>query len=73
MNNLINNQIINLINNWCDIKQYHVKELKLSMFHLMTSVNCLNVNNNYSDNYSAISKHIHTVYMTYSVTSTLYM
>ena len=64
MKNFINNQ------NWCDIKQYDVKEFKLSMLYLMTCVNCLNFDNNYGDNF--IISHIHTVCMTYSVTYTLY-
>ena len=65
-NNLINNE------NWCDIKQYDVKEFKLSMFYLITCVICLNFNNDYSDNYSIIFSHIQTVYMTHSITYTLY-
>ena len=75
-NKLTNNE------NWCDIKQYDVKDFKLSIFYLMTCVNCLNFYNNYSDNNYIQShthcvhdtfSHIHTVYMTYLGTSTLYM
>ena len=35
------------------------------MFYLMTWVNCLNFDDNYSDNCSIVFSHIHTVYMTY--------
>ena len=45
------------------------------MFDLMTCVSYLNFSNSYSDNYSIIVSHIHTVYiyMTYSGTFTLHM
>ena len=59
--------------NWCDIKNYDAKEYNLSMSYLMTFVNCVNFNNNYIDNCSIIFSRIHTVHMTYSGTSTLYM
>ena len=53
MNNFINNT------QWCNIKWCDVKEFNLSMFCLLTYVNCLNFN--FSDNSSIIFMS-HTLY-----------